>query len=202
MTASFKEDNMAEAKLKGKRIAILVANDFERVEMVEPRKALEDAGAETYVVSPEKDTVQSVNHDEKAERFKVDLPLDQANARDFDGLLLPGGALNPDQLRTMDKAKRFVTEFDEEGKPMAIICHAPWTVVSAGLARGRTLTSWPSIQDDIRNAGGNWVDQEVVIDDNWVTSRGPQDIPAFNRNMVDLFAQGKKPAKHMPAQAM
>jgi protease I len=196
------ERKMAEQNLQGKKVAILVADDFERVELVEPRTALEEAGAQTFIVSPAQGEVQSVNHDEKADKFKVDVPLEQANADNYDALLLPGGALNPDQLRMIDKAKQFVTAFDEAGKPMAIICHAPWTLVSAGLVRGRTMTSWPSIQDDIRNAGAKWVNEETVTDDNWVTSRGPQDIPAFNQQMVQLFAQGPKARKREPVQAM
>ncbi|MCE5198527.1 MAG: type 1 glutamine amidotransferase domain-containing protein [Armatimonadota bacterium] len=194
---------MAEQKLNGKKVAILVADNFEQVEMTGPRKALEEAGAQTLIVSPAKGEVQGVNHDVKADKFHVDIPLDQARAADFDALLLPGGALNPDQLRIMDKAKQFVSEFDEEGKPIAVICHGAWTLVSAGLVRGRTLTSWPSIQDDVKNAGGNWVDQEVVVDDNWVSSRKPDDIPAFNEKMVQLFMEGKKSAKKAThAQAM
>jgi protease I len=144
-----------------------------------------------------------VNHDVKADKFKVDIPLEQANADEFDALLLPGGALNPDQLRMMDKAKEFVAKFDEEGKPIAVICHGPWTMVSAGIVKGRAMTSWPSIKDDIKNAGANWVDKEVVVDDNWVSSRKPDDIPAFNDKMIQLFSEGKKQArKREPVAAM
>ena len=194
---------MAEKKLEGKKVAILVADNFEQTEMTKPRQALDDAGAQTFIVSPAKGEVQGMNHDVKANKFKVDVQLDEANPDDFDALLLPGGALNPDQLRNMDKAKEFVRRFDDEGKPMAIICHAPWTLVSAGLVKGRTMTSWPSIKDDLKNAGANWVDKDVVIDDNWVSSRGPQDIPVFNEHMIQLFAEGKKQAKRRePAQAM
>lgn len=192
---------MAEQNLQGKKVAILVADGFEQVEMTEPRKALQEAGAQTFIVSPAQGMVQSMNHDEKADKYKVDVPLDQANPNDYDALLLPGGALNPDQLRIMDKAKQFVTAFDEAGKPMAVICHAPWTLVSAKLVKGRTMTSWPSIQDDIKNAGGNWVNQEAVVDNNWVTSRGPMDIPAFNQKMIQLISEGVKPKKQ-PAAAM
>ncbi len=193
---------MAENNIDGKKVAILVANDFEQVEMVEPRKALQQAGAMTVLVSPEKHMVQGLNHIEKADMFPVDMELEQAKASDFDALLLPGGALNPDQLRVNEQARQFVSDFDESGKPIAAICHAPWTLISAGLVRGRTLTSWPSIRDDVKNAGGNWVDQESVVDDNWVTSRGPQDIPAFNKNMIELFSQGRKPAKKVSAQSI
>lgn len=192
---------MAQQNLQGKKVAILVADDFEQVEMTEPRKALWDAGAQTFIVSPAEGQVQGVNHDKLADKFKVDVSLNDANADDFDALLLPGGALNPDQLRVNEKAKQFVRQFDEAGKPIAFICHAPWTLVSAGLVRGRTLTSYHTIKDDIVNAGGNWVDQEVVFDNNWVSSRSPKDIPAFNQSMIRLFAEGVKHKKE-PAQAM
>lgn len=183
---------MAQQSLSGKKVAILVADDFEQVEMTKPREALDRAGAQTFIVSPAHGMVQGMNHDEKADIFKVDIELNDANPADFDALLLPGGALNPDQLRVMDKALDFVRHFDSEGKPIAVICHGPWTMVSAGIVRDRTLTSWPSIQDDIKNAGGKWVDQEVVVDHNWVSSRKPADIPAFNEKMLQLFAEGKK----------
>jgi len=186
---------MAEKKLEGKKVAILVTNDFEQVEMTKPRQALDDAGAETYLISPAEGEVQGMNHDVKANRFKVDVPLDEANPADYDALLLPGGALNADELRTNPKAQEFARHFDEEGKPIAVICHAPWLLVSANLVRGRTLTSWPTLKDDIRNAGGNWVDQEVVIDNNWVSSRGPKDIPAFNEKAIQLISEGKKARK-------
>ncbi|MEN6370787.1 MAG: type 1 glutamine amidotransferase domain-containing protein [Armatimonadota bacterium] len=192
---------MAQRTLDGKKVAILVADDFEQVEMTEPRKALSYAGAQSFIVSPAEGQVQGINHDKPADKFKVDVPLNDANADDFDALLLPGGALNPDQLRANDKAKEFVRQFDEAGKPIAIICHAPWTLVSARLVKGRTLTSYHTIKDDIINAGGNWVDQEVVVDNNWVTSRSPRDLPAFNQAMVQLFGEGVKPKKE-PAQAM
>lgn len=186
---------MAEKKLEGKKVAILVTNDFEQVEMTKPRQALDDAGAETYLISPVEGEVQGINHDVKANRFKVDVPLDEANPADYDALLLPGGALNADELRINPKAQEFARHFDEEGKPIAVICHAPWLLVSANLVRGRTLTSWPTLKDDIRNAGGNWVDQEVVIDNNWVSSRGPKDIPAFNEKAIQLISEGKKARK-------
>jgi len=186
---------MAEKKLEGKKVAILVTNDFEQVEMTKPRQALDDAGAETYLISPAEGEVQGMNHDVKANRFKVDVPLDEANPADYDALLLPGGALNADELRINPKAQEFARHFDEEGKLIAVICHAPWLLVSANLVRGRTLTSWPTLKDDIRNAGGNWVDQEVVIDNNWVSSRGPKDIPAFNEKAIQLISEGKKARK-------
>lgn len=194
---------MADQSLQGKRIAILAANDFEQVELVEPRKALDDEGAETVLISPQDDLkwgpftivhgatgeVKALKHDQPGDKFKVDMPLEQANADDFDALMLPGGAMNPDQLRVITRARDFVKKFDRDNKPIAAICHAPWTLVSSNLVSGRTLTSWPTLQDDIRNAGGHWVDNEVVVDRNWVTSRGPHDIPAFNREMVRLFAE-------------
>jgi len=180
---------MMEKSLDGIRVAILVTNDFERVELTEPRQALEGAGAKTVIVSPQSGRLQSLNHDVKADLFDVDLTLDEANPDDFDAVLLPGGVVNADGLRMVAKAQEFVRRMNEAGKPIAVICHGPWVLVSAGLVRGRTLTSWPTLQDDIRNAGGNWVDSEVVCDENWVSSRGPRDLPAFNREMLSLFAE-------------
>ena len=181
--------------LSGKRIAILVADEFEEVELTGPCMALRDAGAETFIVSPAEGEVQAVRHHEKSARYHEDVPLDQANSDDFDALLLPGGALNPDKLRTMGQALVFVRGFDEQDKPIAVICHGPWTLVSAGIVNGRTLTSWPSLQDDIRNAGGHWLDHEVVVDRNWVSSRKPQDLPAFNKAMLELFANWEEVRK-------
>ncbi len=175
--------------LTGLRIAILVADDFEQVEMTEPRKAFEQAGAQITLISPKPGQVQGMNHDVKADTFPVDLTLDQARPEDYDALLLPGGALNADFIRMDEHARQFVRHFDQAGKPMAAICHAPWLLVSSGVARGRTLTSYYTIQDDIRNAGGNWVDQEFVHDRNLITSRSPKDIPAFNRAAIELFSQ-------------
>ncbi|MGE5619973.1 MAG: type 1 glutamine amidotransferase domain-containing protein [Sphingomonadaceae bacterium] len=177
--------------LRGVRVAIIVADDFEQVEMTEPRKALEEAGAETVLISPVRNQVQGMKHDVKADTFKVDLPIDQANPDDFDAVLLPGGALNADALRMNRKARDFVRNFDSLGKPIAVICHAPWLLVSAGLVKGRRLAAYYTIQDDIRNAGGEWVDEGVVRDRNWVSSRQPSDIPAFNREMIQLFVQSK-----------
>ena len=175
---------------KGTRVAILVAEGFEQVEMTEPKKALEQSGAQTQIVSPAKGKVQGWNHFEKSDQFAVDVPLDSANAGDFDALLLPGGVVNPDQLRTMPKAVQFVKAFFDAGKPVAAICHGPWTLVEAGVVRGRTMTSWPSLKTDLTNAGARWVDQEVVVDHGLVTSRKPADIPAFNRKMLEEFAEG------------
>lgn len=178
--------------LNGLRVAILVADDFEQVEMTEPKKALEHAGAQVTLISPVSGQVNGVNHDQKADSFKVDMPLDQANPHDFDAVMLPGGALNADALRMQPKAREFVQQMDTTGKPLAVICHAPWLLVSSGLVKGRTLTSYYTIQDDIRNAGGHWVDQEMVRDRNLVTSRSPKDLSAFNSAMVALFSEYKQ----------
>ena len=180
---------MANRNLDGVRVAILVNDDFEQVEMTEPRKALDQAGAETVLISTKPGQVQAFNHDQRGDSFKVDQVLDQINPDDFDALMLPGGALNADKLRMVPQAQEFARRFDQDGKPMAVICHAPWLLVSSGLVDGRTLTSYYTLQDDIRNAGGRWQDQEVVRDGNWVTSRNPKDIPAFNQAMLDLFSQ-------------
>ena len=177
------------AQLDGMKVAILVAEGFEQVELLEPRKALEEAGADTLVVSPAKGAVQGWNHFDKGVKVKVDVPLEQAEASTFDALVLPGGVANPDQLRTQPQAVQFVHEFFESGKPVAVICHGPWTLIEAGVVRGRTITSWPSLKADLRNAGANWVDQEVVVDKGLVSSRKPQDIPAFNRKMIAEFAE-------------
>jgi len=179
-------------ELEGMRVAIIVSNDFEQKEFTEPRKALQQAGADTVVIAPKAGKVQGMNHDEKADKFDVDMQLDEANPGEFDALLLPGGALNADFLRVEKHAQDFVRSFDREAKPMAVICHAPWLLVSAGLVKGRTLTSYHTIQDDIRNAGGNWQDKEVIRERNLVTSRQPDDIPAFNREMVKLFSEAKE----------
>ncbi len=181
---------MASRELEGLRIAILLDTDFEQVEMTEPRKALQSAGATCRIISPRKE-VTGVAHDKQEDTFKVDIPLDRANPEEFDAVLLPGGALNADSLRVNPKAQEFVRKIDEVGKPMAVICHAPWLLVSAGLARGRHLTSYHTIQDDLRNAGANWEDREVIVDRNLVTSRQPSDIPAFNREMIRLFGESK-----------
>jgi len=179
------------ATLSGMKVAILAAEGFEQSELTEPRKALDEAGAETRVVSPAKGEVQGWKHFDKGERIKVDVPLEQADAADYDALLLPGGVANPDQLRTMPKAVQFVRAFFETGKPVAAICHGPWTLVEAGVVRGRTLTSWPSLKTDLVNAGAMWVDQEVCVDHGLVSSRKPDDIPAFNQKMIAEFAGGR-----------
>ena len=179
------------AKLDGKRVAILVAEGFEQVEMTGPRKALEEAGAQTKLVSPAQGEVQGWNHFSHAERFPVDVPLEQANPGEFDALMLPGGVANPDQLRMNPKAVQFVRSFFEAGKPIGVICHGPWTLIEAGVVEGRTMTSWPSLKTDLENAGAKWVDQEVVVDRGLVSSRNPKDIPAFNRKIVEEFAEGE-----------
>ena len=182
---------MEKRRLDGKRVAIMVADGFEQSEMTEPRKALDQAGAKTFVVSPMDGQVQGWKHFEHADKFAVDVPLKQANAQDFDALLLPGGVANPDQLRAMPEAVAFVKGFVDAGKPIAAICHGPWTLIEAGAVRGRRMTSWPSLHTDLANAGADWVDQEVVVDNGLVTSRKPDDIPAFNRKMVEEFGEGK-----------
>jgi protease I len=178
-------------QLNGMRVAIVVTDDFEQVELTEPKKALDQAGATTKIISTHPGQVTGMNHDVKADTFNVDMTLDQINPNDFDAVMLPGGALNADALRMVSQAQQFVRQMQQAGKPMAIICHAPWLLVSSGLVRGRTLTGYYTIQDDIRNAGGNWVDQQMVRDGNWVTSRSPKDLPAFNPAMIQLFSESK-----------
>jgi protease I len=186
---------MSEANLNKLRVAILASDDFEQAELEEPRKALESAGAKTTLVAPKPGQVQAMKHDDKTHKIPVDVTLEQANPEDFDAVLLPGGALNADFLRMEKKAQDFVRSFDRAKKPIAFICHAPWLLISAGLVKGRTLSGYHTIQDDIRNAGGTWKDEEVVRDGNWVSSRQPTDIPAFNREMISLFSQGRAKAK-------
>ncbi len=181
---------MAE-KLKGLNVAILVANGFEQVEMTKPRQALIEAGATTRLISPEKE-VKGNQHDQAGDIFSVDVLLDKAKAGDYDALLLPGGVLNPDYLRLLPKAIQFIRQIFVANKPIAAICHGPWTLINAEAVRGRTMTSWPSLQVDLINAGANWVDKEVVRDGNLVTSRKPDDIPAFNKEMIELFAAAVK----------
>ena len=177
-------------ELNGMNVAILITDGFEQVEMTEPKKALEQAGARTFIVSPAGNKVKGWQHTHWGDEFNVDVPLDKASPDDYDALLLPGGVMSPDKLRMNSKAVEFVKAFFEQNKPVAAICHGPWTMVEANVVRGRTLTSWPSLQTDIRNAGGNWVDKQVVIDGNLVSSRKPDDISAFNENMVSVFSQG------------
>jgi protease I len=178
--------------LQGKRIAILVENGFEQVELEEPRQALEQAGADTAVVSPVKgDRVKGWKFTEWGDAIDIDVPLGQARTQDFDGLLLPGGVINPDKLRVQPEAVAFVKAFVDAKKPIAAICHGPWTLIEAGAVRGRRVTSWPSLRTDLTNAGATWVDEEVVTDQGLVTSRRPDDIPAFSRKMIEEFAEGR-----------
>jgi protease I len=178
-------------ELQGKKIAFLAADMFEEVELTEPWKALEHAGAELELVSLEEGEIQGFNHYDKAGSFKVDKTVEEAVASDYDGLVLPGGVGNPDNLRQNENAVHFVREFFEQGKPVGAICHGPWTLVEAGVVRGRTLTSFPSLQTDIGNAGGHWVDEEVHVDSGLVTSRRPDDLPAFNRKLIEELAEGR-----------
>ena len=180
----------AERELQGKRVAILATDGVEQVELTEPRKALDDAGAYTVVVSPKRGKIKGWQHDHWGDEILVDEELDTARADDFDALMLPGGVMNPDRLRQNERAVQFVRRFFELGKPVAAICHAPWMLVEAGVVKGKTVTSWPSLRTDIENAGGDWVDREVVTDEGLVTSRKPEDIPAFNRKMLEEFAEG------------
>jgi protease I len=180
---------MADKNLQALRVAILATDGVEDAELKEPRQALDEAGAETTLIAPKAGNIYSMNHHDKAAQYKVDQALDHARADQFDAVLLPGGALNADTLRVHPRAQQFVRDMDEQGKPIAFICHAPWLLISAGIVRGRSMTSYHTIQDDIRNAGGKWQDEEVVQDKNWVSSRQPSDIPAFNRAMLDLFSQ-------------
>lgn len=180
--------------LEGMRVAILVDDGFEQAELVEPRKALDRAGARTAVVSPKGGKVRGWKFREWGDELPVDVPLDGARPEEFDALLLPGGVMNPDRLRMNPGAVAFAKSFFDAGKPVASICHGPWTVIEAGAARGRRMTSWPSLKTDIRNAGGDWTDEEVVIDGNLVTSRKPDDLPAFNREMTALFGRSRQHA--------
>ena len=183
-----------EKSLQGKRIAILATHGFEQAELLEPRKALEAEGAETQVISPEKGKIKGWNEKDWGKDVAVDVTLDSADSREFDALVLPGGVMNPDKLRMIPQAVQFVRQFLEAGKPVAAICHGPWMLVEAGALEGRRLTSWPSLQTDIRNAGGTWVDQEAVVDNGLITSRKPADIPAFNRKMIEQIAGARRSA--------
>lgn len=174
----------------GKKVAILVADNFEQVEMTEPRKALDQAGVATFIVSPADGEVKGVNHDQPGDKFKVDVPLDSASEADFDAILIPGGLMSPDELRSNPKAVQLVRRFFESGKPIFSICHGPWVLLEAGAVKQKTITSWPAIQSDIKNAGANWVDKEVVVDEGIVTSRKPDDIPAFNAKMLEELGEG------------
>jgi protease I len=183
-------------QLKGRKVAILASSGVEEIELVKPRSAVEEAGAQADVLSIESGEIQAMNHDvEKAGRIRVDRQVSDASVDDYDALLLPGGTTNPDHLRQDPAAVGFVRDFFAAGKPVGVICHGPWTMVEADVVRGRTLTSWPSVRTDIRNAGGNVVDQEVVVDGGLVSSRGPQDLPAFCAKIVEEFAESRHPVR-------
>jgi protease I len=192
---------MAEKKLQGKKVAILAADMVERVELEKPRKALEDAGAETTLISLKPGEIQAFDHFDPANKHRVDRTAEEVDASDYDALMIPGGVGNPDQLRGDENVVSFVRDFFEQGKPVAAICHAPWVLVEAGVVKGRKITSWPTLQTDIRNAGGNWVDEEVVVDQGLVTSRKPDDIPAFNEKMIEEFCEGKHAEQREKTQA-
>jgi protease I len=178
-------------KLQGKRVAFLATDMVEQVELTEPWKAVQDEGATSELVSLEDGEIQGFNHYDKADTFKVDRTVEEASADDYDALVIPGGVGNPDTMRLDENAVEFTRQFFEQGKPVGVICHGPWMLVEAGVLRDRTVTSWPSLRTDIRNAGGNWVDQEVVVEDGLVTSRKPDDLPAFNAKIVEEFAEGR-----------
>jgi protease I len=182
------------AVLTNKKVAILVADGFEQVELTGPKDALEGAGARTMIVSPADGEVEGWNHYDKGDKFAVDVPLAEAKAGDFDALLLPGGVANPDQLRMNPAAVEFVKQFASAGKPIAVICHGPWTLIDAGVVNGRKMTSWPSVKTDLMNAGAEWVDEPVVVDNGLISSRNPDDIPAFNEKMIEEFAEGRHTA--------
>ena len=181
-------------KLDGKKVAILVTDGFEQVELTQPREALDEAGAETKIVSLKSGKIQGMNHADKGNKFDVDQTLDEARPEEFDALMIPGGLMNPDALRSNDDALEFTRHFFREGKPVAAICHGPWVLIDAGVVRGRMLTSWPAIKTDVKNAGGKWINEEVVVDNGLVTSRKPDDIPAFNKKMIEEFCEGRHEA--------
>lgn len=178
-------------KLEGKKVAILATDGFEQSELFEPKKALEEAGAEVSIVSLEAGEIKGWNENNWGKTIAVDVTIDEANAEDFDALQLPGGVMNPDKLRMNKNAVSFIKSFFDAGKPVAAICHAPWTLIEADVVKGKTITSWASLRTDLENAGAKWVDKEVVVDNGLVTSRNPDDIPAFNQKMIEEFAEGK-----------
>jgi protease I len=177
--------------IANRRVAILATDGFEQSELEEPLHALKEAGAKVSVVSPKAGEIQGMHHAEAGDRFPVDLTLDKAREKDFDALMLPGGLLNPDALRANADAVAFVRAFADAGKPIGAICHGPWLLIEAGIVAGRRLTSWPAIQTDVRNAGGKWVDEEVVVDEGLVTSRSPDDLPAFNAKLIEEIGEGR-----------
>ena len=188
-------------KLQGKRVAFLATDMVERVELAEPWQAVRDEGAAVALISLEEGEIQGFNHYDKADKFKVDRTAEEARADDYDALVIPGGVGNPDTMRTDENAVQLVRDFFEQAKPVGVICHGPWMLVEAGVVRGRKVTSWPSLQTDIRNAGGNWVDEEVVVDQGLVTSRKPDDLPAFCAKIVEEFAEGRHEQQAAKTQA-
>ena len=181
--------------VKGKRVAIIATDGFEQAELTSPREALEKAGATCVVISNKDGEIQGFKHHDKADKVKVDLSLNKANASDFDAVLLPGGVINADAIRIEKKAQQFVQEIERAGKPVFVICHGPWLLISAGLAKGRHITSWPTLQDDLRNAGADWDDQKCIRDRNWVSSRKPDDLPVFNEEIVKCLSESRSPAQ-------
>jgi len=177
--------------LNGKKVAILVEDGFEQIELTSPKQALEQAGATTHIISPKRDKVKGWDETKWGQEFPVDAPVEQANANNYDALLLPGGVMNPDKLRINKSAVQFVRSFFDQGKPVAAICHGPWPLIEANVVKGRKMTSYPSLQSDLKNAGANWVDQEVVVDQGLVTRCNPDDLPAFNRKMIEEVAEGQ-----------
>ena len=188
-------------KLQGKRVAFLATDMVEQVELTEPWQAVKDEGAEVELISLEEGEIQGFNHYDKADTFKVDRTVEEARADDYDALVIPGGVGNPDTMRANENAVQFVRDFFQQGKPVGVICHGPWMLVEAGVVRDRKVTSWPGIQTDIRNAGGNWVDEQVVVDQGLVTSRKPDDLPAFNAKIVEEFCEGRHEEQAASVQA-
>ena len=190
-------DTTQPTNLSGMRVAVLLTDGFEQAEMTEPVRALEAAGAKAELISPAQGKVQGMNHDEKGDTFPIDVPLDRADPNNYDALLLPGGMKNPDKLRLEPRAIEFVRSFVRSAKPIAAICHGPWTLIDAEGVRGKRMTSWPSLKTDLQNAGANWVDEVVVVHNNLITSRKPDDIPAFNQKIIEVFhrAQQRSPAQ-------
>ncbi len=179
-----------------KKIAILATNGFEEVELTSPKEAMEDEGFEVHIVSPEKGKIKAWDKTDWSKEYNVDKTVSEVSASDYNALMLPGGVLNPDKLRTDENALKFVRDFFEQKKPVAAICHAPWTLISAGVVKGRTMTSYNSMKDDVINAGANWVDEEVVVDEGFVTSRNPDDLPAFNAKLIEEIKEGKHEEQH------
>ena len=179
-----------------KKVAILATNGFEEVELTSPKEAMEKEGFEVHIISPEKGKIKAWDKTDWSKEYDVDKALDDVSASDYNALMLPGGVMNPDNLRTNEKAQKFVRDFFEQKKPVAAICHAPWTLISAGVVKGRTMTSYHTLKDDLKNAGANWVDEEVVVDEGFVTSRNPDDLPAFNAKLIEEIKEGKHDAQH------